>query len=131
MNGVLKLVAAVGLLVAHHTLAAELHVLGQSVKGFALLRCKIGCVVLVMNRQMPGEFLHKMSLEKQRRLHNARGEFSSSIHAGAFACLAYLLSVVKRKSSYKRPSSSSLRMISSAASRLEMRLSMASFSISR
>lgn len=64
MNGVLKLVAAVGLLVAHHTLAAELHVLGQSVKGFALLRCKIGCVVLVMNRQMPGEFLHKMSLEK-------------------------------------------------------------------
>ena len=62
MNGVLKLIAAVGFLVAHYTLTAELHVLGQAIKGFALLRCKVGCVIFVMNRQMPGKFLHKMSL---------------------------------------------------------------------
>ena len=54
----LKLIAGVGLLVAHDALVAELHVLGQTVVGFELLLRDIGGVLAVINVHMAGNLFH-------------------------------------------------------------------------
>ncbi len=57
-DGVLKLIAGVGLLVAHDALVAELHVLGQTVVGFELVLRDIGGVLAVINVHMAGNLFH-------------------------------------------------------------------------
>ena len=54
----LKLIAGVGLLVAHDAFLAELYVLGQAVVGFELVLRDIGGVFAVINVHMAGNFFH-------------------------------------------------------------------------
>ena len=54
----LKLIAGVRLLVAHHALFAELHMLGQAVVGFELVLRDIGGVFAVINVHMAGNLFH-------------------------------------------------------------------------
>ena len=50
----LKLIAGVGLLVAHDTFLAELHVLGQAVVGFELVLRDVRGVLAVVNVDVTG-----------------------------------------------------------------------------
>ena len=54
----LKLIAGVGLLVAHDAFLAELYVLGQAVVGFELVLRDIGGVFAVINVHMAGNLFH-------------------------------------------------------------------------
>ena len=58
LDGMLKLIAGVGLLVAHHALFAELHMLGQTVVGLPLVLRDIGGVFAVINVHMAGNLFH-------------------------------------------------------------------------
>ena len=60
---VLKLIAGVGLLVAHHTLVAELHVPGQAVVGFEFVLRDIRGVFAVVNVHMAGNLFHISTLQ--------------------------------------------------------------------
>ena len=56
--GVLKLIAGVGLLVAHDAFLAELHVFGQAVVCLELILGDIGRIFGVVNGQITGIFFH-------------------------------------------------------------------------
>ena len=58
VDRVLKLIAGVGLLVAHDTFLAELYVPGQAVVGFELVLRDIGGVFAVINVHMAGNLFH-------------------------------------------------------------------------
>ena len=55
---VLKLIAGVGLLVAHDTFLAELYVLGQAVVGFELVLRDVRGVLAVVNVDVTGNLFH-------------------------------------------------------------------------
>ena len=62
-DGVLKLIAGVGLLVAHHTFLAELHMPGQAVVSLELVLRDVGGVFAVINVHMAGKFFHISTLQ--------------------------------------------------------------------
>ena len=53
-----KLIAGVGLLVAHDAFLAELYVLGQAVVGFELVLRDVRCVLAVINVHVAGNLFH-------------------------------------------------------------------------
>ena len=58
VDRVLKLIAGVGLLVAHDTFLAELYVLGQAVVGFELVLRDVRGVLAVVNVDVTGNLFH-------------------------------------------------------------------------
>ena len=58
VDRMLKLIAGVGLLVAHDTFLAELHVLGQAVVGFELVLRDVRGVLAVVNVDVTGNLFH-------------------------------------------------------------------------
>ena len=58
VDGVLELVAAVGLLVGHHTLFAELHLPGQAEEGLPLFGWDVGGIFGIVDGQVTGKFFH-------------------------------------------------------------------------
>ena len=62
LDGMLKLVAGVGLLVAHHALFAKLHVLGQAVVGLPLFHRQVRCVLAVIDFHIAGHLFHISTL---------------------------------------------------------------------
>ena len=66
LNGMLKLVAGVGLLVAHHALFAELHVLGQAVVGLPLFHRQVWRVFTVIDFHIAGHLFHISTLPSAR-----------------------------------------------------------------
>lgn len=66
LDGMLKLVAGVGLLVAHHALFAKLHVLGQAVVGLPLFHRQVRCVLAVIDFHIAGHLFHISTLPSAR-----------------------------------------------------------------
>ena len=62
LDGMLKLIAGVGLLVAHHALFAKLHVLGQAVVGLPLFHRQVRCVLAVINLNVARHLFHISTL---------------------------------------------------------------------
>ena len=58
VDRVLKLIAGVGLLVAHDAFLAELYVLGQAVVGFEPVLRDVRCVLAVVNVDVTGNLFH-------------------------------------------------------------------------
>ena len=58
VDRMLKLIAGVGLLVAHDAFLAELHVPGQAVVGFELVLRDVRCVLAVVNVDVTGNLFH-------------------------------------------------------------------------
>ena len=87
MDGVLELIAGVGLLVAHDTFLAELHLLGQAVIGFQLIFGNVGCVFGIVDINITGQFIHEgsfLSANKKSAAHTG-----ISCMRGAVALLRY------------------------------------------
>ena len=63
VDGVLKLIAGVGLLVAHDAFLAELHMLGQAVVGLPLVLRQIRGVFAVINIHVTRKFFHISTLQ--------------------------------------------------------------------
>ena len=62
LDGMLKLIAGVGLLVAHHALFAKLHMFGQAVVGLPLFHRQVRCVLAVINLNVARHLFHISTL---------------------------------------------------------------------
>ena len=60
--GVLELIAGIGLLVAHHTFLAELHMAGQTVVGLQLILGNVGGVLAVIDVHISWQLFHILTL---------------------------------------------------------------------